>query len=164
MKTLLLLRHAKASWKDATLPDFERPLNGRGLKAAPLIGRFLRRQKIKPDIILSSPAERARQTAKLVMEAARLVAELRYDERIYEASAAHLLEIVSQIEESAKIVLLVGHNPGMEELLTRLTRSPQNMATATLAKLNLEIEKWNKVRERSGCLEWIVKPEELVRS
>src|SRR5947209_17764709 len=105
MKTILLLRHAKSSWKDATMSDFERPLNGRGLKAAPLIGRFLRRKKIRPDLILSSPAERARQTTALVMEAAQFSAELRYDERIYEASAARLLEIIYQIEESANVTL-----------------------------------------------------------
>ena len=164
MKTLFLLRHAKSDWKDATLPDFERPLNGRGLKAAPLIGRYLRRRKIQPDLILSSPAERARQTTALVMEAASITAELRYDERIYEASASRLLEIISQIEESANVVLLVGHNPGLAELLAGLTGETQSLPTAALAKLNLEIDKWNKVRERNGRLEWLVKPKELVRS
>jgi phosphohistidine phosphatase len=164
MKTLLLLRHAKSSWNDATLSDFERPLNGRGLKAAPLMGRFLRRKKIQPDLILSSPAERARQTATLVVEAAKITAERRYDERIYEASAARLLEIISQIEENANIVLLVGHNPGLEELLARLTGESQNMPTAALASIILEADKWNKVRERNGRLEWLVKPKELARS
>lgn len=162
MKTLLLLRHAKSSWKDATLADFERPLSGRGLKAAPLIGRYLRRKKIRPDLILSSPAERARQTTALVIEAAKLNAELRYDERIYEASARRLLEIISQIEESANTVLLVGHNPGMEELLAGLTGESQTMPTAALAEISLDIDKWSKARERSGHLEWIVKPKELI--
>lgn len=163
MKTLFLLRHAKSSWKDAMLADFERPLNGRGLKAAPLIGRYLRRKKIRPDLILSSPAERARQTTALVMEAAKLSAELRYDERIYEASAGRLLEIISQIEESASTVLLVGHNPGMEELLAHLTGESQTMPTAALAEISLDIDKWSKARERSGRLEWMVKPKELTR-
>jgi len=98
------------------------------------------------------------------MEAASITAELRYDERIYEASASRLLEIISQIEESANIVLLVGHNPGIEELLAGLTGETQSLPTAALAKLNLEIDKWNKVRERNGRLEWLVKPKELVRS
>jgi len=163
MKILLLLRHAKSNWKDASLTDFERPLNGRGLKAAPLIGRYLRRKKIRPDLILSSPAERARQTTALVVAAAQWNAELRYDERIYEASAGRLLEIISQIEESAGTVLLVGHNPGMEELLWRLTGESQTMPTAALAEISLDIDKWNRARERSGRLEWIVKPKELIR-
>lgn len=164
MKTILLLRHAKSSWKDATKSDFERPLNGRGLKAAPLIGRFLRRKKIRPDLILSSPAERARQTTALVIEAAKLGGELRYDERIYEASAARLLEIISQIEESVKVALLVGHNPGLEELLARLTGENRSLPTAALVCLGLEIEKWNRARDHSGRLEWIVKPKEMARS
>jgi phosphohistidine phosphatase len=164
MKTLLLLRHAKSGWKDATLVDFERPLNGRGLKAAALIGRYLRRKKIRPDLILSSPAERARRTTALVIEAAKLSAELRYDERIYEASAGRLLEIISQIEESANVVLVVGHNPGMEELLAGLTGANESMATAALAHISLEIDRWNKVRERRGQLVWIVKPKELARN
>jgi phosphohistidine phosphatase len=161
MKTLLLLRHAKSSWKDAGLRDFDRPLNKRGLKAARLIGRFIRRQKMKPALVLSSPAERARQTAALVLEASKLSVELRYDERIYEASVRVLLEVVSQIEEAADIVLLVGHNPGMEALLESLTGEVRRMPTAALACIHLDLDKWSKVRERAGRCEWLVKPKEL---
>jgi phosphohistidine phosphatase len=161
MKTLLLLRHAKSSWKDASLDDFDRPLNGRGLKAAPQMGKFMRKQKVEPDLLLSSPAERARRTAALIVEAAKLTAPLRYDDRIYEASVTRLLEVVSQIEEVANVVLLVGHNPGLEGLLEYLTGEPERMPTAALAQISLDIEKWSKVRERSGRLEWLVKPKEL---
>ncbi len=161
MKTLLLLRHAKSSWKDASLRDFDRPLNKRGLKAARLTGRFMRRQKMKPDLVLSSPAERARQTTALVLEASKSSVELRYDERIYEASAHVLLEVVSQIEDAADIVLLVGHNPGMEELLESLTGEVRRMPTAALACIVLDLDKWSKVRERTGRCEWLVKPKEL---
>ena len=87
MKKLLLLRHAKSSWADSTLPDFERPLNERGLLAAPLVGKFMRKRLIKPDLIICSPAQRTRETIALVLKAARLETELRYDERIYEATA-----------------------------------------------------------------------------
>lgn len=161
MKTLLLLRHAKSSWKDLSLPDFERPLNGRGLKAAPLIGKFLRKQKLRLNLVLSSPAERARQTVRLALEAARIAAEQRYDERIYEASAARLLEVISQIEDSAKVVLLVGHNPGLEELLELLTGEVRRMPTGALARIKLDLNKWSEARERTGHLEWLVKPKEL---
>src|ERR1043165_3720669 len=99
MKRLLLMRHAKSSWGEASLADFARPLNARGPKAGPLVGLFMRGQKLRPELILSSPAERARQTATLVAEAARLDAPLRYDERIYEATPARLAEVVSQVEE-----------------------------------------------------------------
>ncbi|MFN2453526.1 MAG: histidine phosphatase family protein [Pyrinomonadaceae bacterium] len=162
MKTLLLLRHAKSSWADADQADFDRPLNERGQKAAPLIGRFMRKQKLHPDLILSSPAERARQTAALVIKAASLDSvELRYDARIYEASAARLLEIIAQIEERASEVLLVGHNTGMEDFVRQLTGESRRMPTAALAHITLDIEKWSKAREGTGTLDWLVKPKKL---
>lgn len=161
MKTLLLLRHAKSSWKIADQPDFERPLNGRGERAAPLMGRHLRQQKIEPDLILCSPAERARQTAALFTSAAKIGAELRYDERIYEASALQLLEVVTQADEAAETLMLVGHNPGMEELILLLTGETRLMPTAALAKIDLSPDKWAKVKEQTGRLDWIVKPKDL---
>jgi phosphohistidine phosphatase len=161
MKTLLLLRHAKSSWKESGVRDFDRPLNQRGLKAAPTIGRLIRKRKLKPDLVLSSPAERARQTTQLVLDAAGLKTELRYDERIYEASAARLLEIVSQIDDEATVVMLVGHNPGFEELVKSLTGEAHSLSTAALACIELDIEKWNKVRLGVNKLAWLVKPKEL---
>lgn len=162
MKTLLLLRHAKSDWDDPGLTDFERPLNKRGQKAAPAIGDFLREQKVKPHLILSSPAERARQTTLLMIESAKLTADLRYDERIYEASLERLMEVLSQIEDTAEVVMLVGHNPGVEKLLAHLTGEAQKMPTAALACFNLNLEKWSKVKEHSAQLEWLVKPRDLL--
>jgi len=161
MKTLLLLRHAKSSWKNPDLPDFERPLNGRGKKAAPLVGRYLRSQKIKLDLILCSPAERARQTVALVSEAANFLGDLRYDERIYEATAGTLLEVISQTEDDVGVLLLVGHNPGLEELLVRLTGEARRMPTAALAAITIETVRWSKVTEPKGQLKWLVNPKEL---
>ncbi|PYS76978.1 MAG: hypothetical protein DMF66_11785 [Acidobacteria bacterium] len=161
MKRLLLMRHAKSSWGDGSLADFDRPLNERGLKAAPLLGRFMRKQKLRPDLILCSPAERARQTVSLVVEAAGLGVPLRYDERIYEATSARLVEVVSQIEEDAGEAMLVGHNPGLEVLLERLTGESRRMPTAALARVALDVEKWSKVRDGAGRVELFVKPREL---
>jgi phosphohistidine phosphatase len=161
MKTLLLLRHAKSSWKDENIKDFDRPLNQRGFKAATQIGRLVRKRKLKPDLVLSSPAERARQTAHLMLESARLNTELRYDQRIYEAGAARLLEIVSQIDDGVESAMLIGHNPGMEELLKILTGQDHHLSTATLASIELDFEKWNKVRGGTGRLEWLTKPKEV---
>lgn len=161
MKTLLLMRHAKSSWKDADLRDFERPLNERGRKSAPLMGRLMRRRKLQPELVVSSPAERARQTAALVVESAAIKSPVRYDERIYEASAAQLLEVVSQSDEAAETVLFVGHNPGMEELIEALTGAQERMPTAALACVTLDVEKWSKTRPGAGRLEWVVRPKEL---
>ena len=161
MKTLLLLRHAKSSWKDASLRDFDRPLNQRGLKAAPMVGRLMRKRKLRPDLVLSSPAERAKETTQLVIESAGLTNETRYDRAIYEASARRLLEIVSEIEDAVNTAMLVGHNPGFEDLLEGLTGETNHMSTAALACVELKIEKWSAVSAGSGKLEWLLKPKEL---
>ena len=161
MKTLLLLRHAKSSWKESGLRDFDRPLNGRGRKAAETMGRFIRKKKVVPDLVLSSPAVRARETIEAIMKIAELPSELRYDDRIYDAGAMRLLEVISQIEDERNTVLMVGHNPGMEELLALLTDQLEHMATATLAKIDLNGASWSKVVEEKGNLDWIVKPKEL---
>ncbi len=161
MKSLLLLRHAKSDWSQPGTPDFARPLNKRGLKAAPLMGRFARQRRLRPDLILSSPADRARQTAHLVKEAAGFHADLRYDERIYEASWSRLLEIVQQLDEATSMVLLVGHNPGMEDLLLNLSGVNRPMSTAAFARIDLNIENWNEVLPGCGQLEWLVKPKDL---
>jgi phosphohistidine phosphatase len=161
MKTLYLLRHAKSSWKDTELSDFDRPLNGRGREAALLVGQYIRKKKIRPELLLCSPAERARQTAALVRDSAGLAVEMRYDERIYGADVARLLEVVSQSEESAGVVMLVGHNPGLEELLELLTGERHHLSTATLACVTLEVEKWSKTRASAGRLDSLLKPKEL---
>ena len=161
MKTLYLLRHAESSRQEPGLEDFDRPLNGRGREAAPLVGRFIQKRGLRVDQILSSPAARARQTAALVKESAGLRAGLLYDERIYEADAARLLEVVTQAAESADALMLVGHNPGMEELLALLTGETRGMPTAALACVALDVERWGQARASAGRLEWLVRPEEL---
>ncbi|MGH9970044.1 MAG: SixA phosphatase family protein [Pyrinomonadaceae bacterium] len=161
MKSLFILRHAKSSWKDSALQDFDRPLNARGRRAAEVVGRFIRQQKIALDLILSSPAVRARETIEIVIKTAKLTTELRYDQRIYEAGPLRLLEVISQIEEDKSNVLLVGHNPGLEELLQILTDKAERMNTGTLAKITFETTKWRKTLEKKGSLEWVVKPKEL---
>lgn len=166
MKTLLLLRHAKSSRKNTSLSDFERPLNRRGRRAAALIGRFIKRKNLQPDLIVSSPAIRARATIEIVLESAQLKAEPRFDERLYLASAAELLAIIRQFQDTHATVMLIGHNSGTEDLLHRLTGVQGIMPTAALAKIALDVEKWSEVSiklsgGRAG-LEWLVKPKELV--
>ena len=161
MRTLYLLRHAKSSWKDESLVDFERPLAGRGRKACGLIARFIKENDIKFDLVLSSTAIRARDTIDLINRQANLQSELRFDERIYEASIMRLLEIASQIENDRKTVLLVGHNPGFEALLMDLTGTAHRLPTGALAKIKLKISKWSDNFDDKATLEWIVKPKQL---
>jgi phosphohistidine phosphatase len=161
MKSLLLLRHAKSDWNQPGISDFARPLNKRGIKAAPLIGRLARKRRLRPDLILCSPAERARQTAALLIEAAGFGAELRFDERIYEANWSRLLEIIQQLDESTAMVLMVGHNPGMEDLLLNLSGVNRHMPTAAFTQIKLNVEAWSEVVPGCGQMEWLVKPKEL---
>lgn len=161
MRSLYLLRHAKSSWKDESLADFERPLAMRGRKACGLIARFIKENDIKFDLMLSSTAVRARDTIDLISRNAALQGELRFDERIYEASVTRLLEIAEQIDSDRKAVLLVGHNPGFEELLHALTRTTERFPTAALAKIKLKVSKWSDNYEGRAKLEWIVTPKQL---
>ena len=91
----------------------------------------------------------------------KLAAEPEFDEHIYEASVGDLIEVISEIEDGANVVLLVGHNPGLEELLEFLTGEARQMQTAALAHLTLNIDKWSETRGRAGRLQWLVKPKEL---
>ncbi len=161
MKTLFVLRHAKSSWENTNLSDFARSLNERGLKAAPLMGRFIYKNHLQPELILSSPAERAKQTAILIKENAQIGGEIRYDERIYEASPSRLLEIVSEQNDEIESVMLVGHNPGLEGLLKILTDETQTMPTAALAVIDLKIGKWSEITSSKGNLRTLIRPKEI---
>jgi len=161
MKTLFLLRHAKSSWNDSSLQDFDRPLNARGLKGAELIGTFIKKEKVSFDLVLSSPAVRARETIEIVLKTAKLPVEVRYDQRIYDASPPALIEVITQIDEDKKKVLLVGHNPGIERLLEMLAGGITHVATGTFAKIDLKAAKWTNILASPGSLDWVVKPKEL---
>jgi phosphohistidine phosphatase len=164
MKTLLILRHAKSSWDNPDSADFDRPLNARGLKTAPFVGNLMRERHVRVDLILSSPARRARETAALVKEAAEIAAEIRYDERIYEASPISLLHVLAETENEFEAVLLVGHNPGLEGLIKILTGGIQPMPTAALAGIELNIEHWNEIAADCGKLNFIVRPKDEMKS
>jgi phosphohistidine phosphatase len=161
MKTLLILRHAKSSWDDVSLPDYERPLTSRGRRAAKLMSKFILQKKLAPDLILSSTAARARETVEALSPIVRSPTEVRYDARLYLAGVPELLDVISQVEEDRKRVLLIGHNPGLEELVCRLTGETRTMPTAALAKIAIDIDEWGEVGKKRGLLEWLVKPKEL---
>ena len=156
MKTLFILRHAKSSWDNADLADYDRPLNSRGLGEATFMGNLLYQHQIQPDLILSSPAKRTKQTAVLVKETGQLEKKIQYEEKIYEASPLALLQIVSGIEDKNETVLLIGHNPGLEGLIKILTGKEHELTTASLVKINLQIEKWNDVAANCGSQEFFI--------
>ena len=162
MKTLLLLRHAKSDWDDPSLQDFDRPLAARGERDAPQIGKALRKRgDTLPDLIISSPAARAKATVKAVVIAAKVDTHIQYDEAIYGASSAELTKLVNRIPDASSCAMLVGHNPGFEDLVGRLSGSPERMPTAALACLEFQVNSWSEVGEEEGKLVWLLTPKQL---
>jgi len=138
-KTLYIARHAKSSWKDISLSDFERPLNTRGKRDVPFMANILHQKGIQPELILSSPAKRAQKTAKYYQET--LGGELRFDERIYEASSMSLLYLVQEALKSVDSVMIVGHNPGFTALNDMLSdKSIYNIPTSGVIGIVFEDE------------------------
>ena len=163
MKTLFVLRHAKSSWDNPDLADFERPLNSRGLDAARFIGTLIYDRELEPQAIVSSPAKRAKQTAVLVKEIAEISKPVIFDERIYEASPLTLFNLIREFDEKYKSVLIVGHNPGFENLVRVLTGETVQMPTAALAKINLDSEIWSAIESGMGELEFLIRPKEEMK-
>lgn len=164
MKTLFVLRHAKSSWQNPDSSDFDRELNEQGLRAAPAMGEAIYKNQFEPSMILSSPARRARQTAVLIKETALLESEIRYDERIYEASPLRLLQILSQQDAALDSIMIVGHNPGLEGLIKILTGELQPMPTAALAVIDLETNNWSEITAESGKLRIVIRPKDDLKS
>lgn len=160
MKTLYMLRHAKSSWDDHSLSDFERPLNERGLRTAPFIGRLMKDRELKPDAVVSSPALRASQTAELVRHAAGFEPAIKHDERIYEASVGTLVSVIVEAGVDSSSLLIVGHNPGAEGLIYFLTGEIAPMPTAALAVIELDIETWSEIDGGCGNLVDVVRPKD----
>src|SRR3990172_13368711 len=143
MKTLMLLRHDKSSWKDAEVPDHDRPLNKRGKKTAPQMGRLLLTEGLAPDLILSSTAVRARETAEAVAKASSYKGPIELLDTLYLAMAGKLLsEAQSHTPDSVGRLLLVGHNPGMEDLVEILSGKREAFPTAALAVFKVGIDGW----------------------
>ncbi|MBT3267617.1 histidine phosphatase family protein [Candidatus Poribacteria bacterium] len=142
MKTLLILRHAKSSWDDSMLRDHDRPLNKRGKRDAPRMGRLLTDEGLVPDIIVTSTARRAVDTAELVAEAAQYTGEILRDESLYGAPASVYLDVLQSMDDANATVMLVGHNPAIEHLVGTFGSRPERMPTAALARVRLQTEDW----------------------
>jgi len=159
MKTLLLLRHAKSSWDDPTLDDHDRPLNARGKEDAPRMGAVLCEVGLVPQRILSSTAKRARKTAVRVARACNYAGYPDLLRDLYLAEPATFLRILQSVTDDPQRVLLVGHNPGLENLLTFLTGVEEPLPTAALACLELPIARWSELTpETRGQLKEIWRP------
>jgi phosphohistidine phosphatase len=168
MKRLTLLRHAKSTWDDPVARDFDRPLNRRGRRAAATVGEEMKRQGLRFDRVVASPAARVVETLAGIADGYGETLDARYDKRVYLASPATLLEIVRDASDDVESLLLVGHNPGLESLALALTQSGglRNEAsvkypTATLAEIELPVDRWADVREGTGTLTRFIRPRDL---
>ncbi|MEI8132013.1 MAG: histidine phosphatase family protein [Leptolinea sp.] len=162
MKTLLLMRHAKSSWKHADLSDQDRPLNKRGEKDAPHMGKFIREKELIPQIILASPAKRVSQTIDGMVGKMGFKGEVEYIDSLYLAEPSAYLATLHDIPDNFERVMVVGHNPGLEGLLQILSGQVESLPTASIAHLVLPIEHWTDINGTTrGELVERIKPREL---
>jgi phosphohistidine phosphatase len=167
-RILLLLRHGKSSWDSGAPSDFDRPLAGRGKRDAPRMGAWLRREDLVPDHVVSSPARRARKTAEKACRAMGLAAEaVHHDARVYAAARDDLLQVLADCPPDAPRVLLVGHNPGLEDLLAWLGGEAVTvpgdgklLPTATVAALELP-DDWSGLGAGSARPLLLMRPKQL---
>jgi len=168
MRTLLLLRHAKSGWGDPTLADFDRPLAPRGRRTAPLMGRWLAATGPLPSLAICSTARRARETWALFVEALGQPVETRFDERLYHASPATILGLVATLSDEAATVILIGHNPGFEDVATEFAgrgtpaEARQSLTkgfpTAGIAVIESRSASWAEVAAGHGRLLALIRP------
>ena len=161
MKTLLLLRHGKSSWKDSTLSDDQRPLKKRGRRAATRMGEEIQNRNLSPGVIVSSKAKRARQTAQRVLDQLDPQCPLVVRSELYFEGSRSYLQVAAQEGGEHESILLVGHNPDLEELVARLTDQDLFLPTACLVRIDLETESWSEIENLSGTLQFVLKPREL---
>ena len=157
MKTLYLIRHAKSSWKFPELDDFDRPLNKRGKRDAPIMGERLQQRGIRPDAIISSPAKRAKKIAQAISQAVGFArSAIRYDHAGYEASAEGWLTIIRAVDDQIVTLMLVGHNPEMTVLANRLTTHYiDNVVTSGVVAIEFPTERWAEVgKSNEGQFLW----------
>lgn len=154
MKTLYLIRHAKSSWKDLSLRDHDRPLNKRGKRDAPFMGKKLKERGLKPHVILSSTAKRAKRTAQIIAEKLDFPSErITFLSNIYDADEADLLRIIQQQPKTAQTVLLFGHNPEFTWLSNELTKHYiDNIPTTGIVRIDFAVENWKEVAYGKGAL------------
>lgn len=170
MKTLSLLRHAKSSWDDPVERDFDRPLNGRGHRAARRMGEWLRAEGLQFDRIIASPALRIRQTIEGVETGLGQRLPIEQDKRIYMASAATLFDLVRECPDMVTDLLVIGHNPGLEDLLLIATEGDTSplrreaelkYPTATFASIAIDVDQWADLQEGGAKLVRFIRPRDL---
>lgn len=168
MKKLLVLRHGKSSWDDPDIPDQERPLTERGRQAARRMSKYLKDKRLEPSLVMCTSALRARQTLELLTPAFPKGATINIEPRLYSASGDELITRLRRVSQAAPAVLMVGHNPAMQELVltlasenAKLDSIRKKFPTAALAVLDAEIDEWKDLRPSGATLVDFVTPKGL---
>lgn len=162
MKTLLIMRHAKSSWKEKKVADHERPLNKRGRHDAPIMGKMLAEHELSPQRILSSSALRARQTAEVMAESLHFGGDVTSMDQLYMAEPEGYIDALRELPNEVERVMVIGHNPGLEMLLQLLSGQIQSIPTAVIAHLVLPIDHWSELSINTpGELVDIWRPKEI---
>jgi phosphohistidine phosphatase len=166
MKTLLLMRHAKSSWKDTEVADQERPLNKRGRRDAPMMAQLLLDRELVPQEILSSTAARSRQTADLINEVLQGITgmqpQVEFLDSLYMAEPSVVYTVLSGLPNEVERAMVIGHNPGLETFLQLLTNRIESLPTAVVAHLVLPIQSWSQLSpDTAGELVDIWRPKEV---
>ena len=150
MKTLFLVRHAKSSWEDAALPDKERPLNERGIRDAPRMGKRLAKRDARADLILSSPARRALTTAQIIAKAIGYRRKnIVVDDRLYPGAANRIFQFIRRLDKALDRVMIVGHDPALTELAHRLSSEITHLPTGAVAEFTFDAKSWPMVDKSS---------------
>lgn len=160
MKTLYLVRHAKSSWDNATLADFDRPLNKRGQKAAPFMAKLMHKNNVQTDLVISSPAHRALTTAEIFCDVLKYPME-KIEQRIeiYEGGVNHMLQLVRQIPDNYSTAMLFGHNPTLTSFANLISgQHLENIVTCGIVRIDLKSNSWQETAMDSGELVWYEYP------
>jgi phosphohistidine phosphatase len=162
MRSVLLLRHAKSSWKHPDLSDHDRPLNKRGKRDAPRMGRILKKENLIPDIIISSTAIRARATAEAVAKASGYKGDITFNRSLYASGPQAYIDVLHDLSDEYVRVLIIGHNPGLQELVEMLTGEIHLMPTCSLAHVKFRVDKWSDIDNKiKGKVAGIWRPRDL---
>jgi len=158
VKTLYLIRHAKSSWQDILLEDFDRPLNKRGRTDAPFMAKKLRKLGIMPDIIISSPAKRTKETAKFLVEEIGYKKDVVFDKGIYESNISTLNKIIKAIDDKNDSSFLIGHNPTLNIFVENYVEMYDNIPTLGIIVIEFDCDKWEDISTQNGSLKSFMYP------
>ncbi len=150
MKKLFIIRHAKSSWKDFSLDDFDRPLNKRGKLNAPFMGEILKEKNVVPDIIISSPALRAKTTAKIIAKKVKYSQKIIFKKDIYEIGESAIEKILKKLDDENSVVFLFGHNPDLNMLAEEYVGFDENISTCGIVEIEFDCKRWKDISSENA--------------